>query len=78
MNVLHSKIVKLNRHAGFPAFDLVMLQISAMCEEANFDVGVEIDRLLPDMKSDLIDALESLEYQVTYTPGDETLYLSLP
>lgn len=74
--IVPAVVAKLNRYVGDSAFERVMRDIESANDEGLADYEVEVDTLEYNCKMDIVVAMEDLGYSVTYTPGDETLYVS--
>ncbi len=74
--LVHAVVARLNRYSGDSAFENVMQEIQAANEEGLSDYEVDVNRLDSTCRMDIVVALEEMGYVVSYTAGDETLYVS--
>lgn len=71
--ILPVKVAKLYRHADDEEFNRVMRQVEASIEEGVLVFDLEVDRLDQNIKFELMDAFESLGWEIEYRPEEELL-----
>jgi len=75
--IVHSRIAKLYRHLHDPGFSRVMAEIGSALEEGLESFDVEMQRVDDNIRFEIIEALEAMAYDVTYSPDDALLHVEI-
>lgn len=75
--IIHAKVAKLYSHIGDYHFDRIISHINAAQDEGLTHYDLDASNLSPDILTDLIEALCTMEYDVDYDTDAQMLYVSL-
>ncbi len=73
----NARLAKLNQHRGDPRFDRAMAEIEAATEEGLSSFEVNVVNMDFEMQTDLIVALEVMDYVVDTPQDGEVTYLEV-
>lgn len=75
--ILHAKVAKLYQYLHDDEFSRIMRHVESSLDEGLNHFELELDRLDDDIKMSLLEALETMGYQVTYDPESDLADVTL-